>query len=67
MMNLIETICMIVSIFLVLGLHFAIMVAILNNINDIATALKERNKIEMILRDYKKRADGERKDEEEEE
>lgn len=37
-MNLIETICMIVSICLVLGLHFAIMVAILNNINDMTDA-----------------------------
>ena len=50
-MKLIETICMIVSIFLVLGLHFAIMVAILNNINDIAAALKERNKIERSKHD----------------
>lgn len=50
-MNLIETTCMIVSICLVLGLHFAIMVLILNNINDIATALKERNKIERSKHD----------------
>lgn len=50
-MKLIETICMMVSICLVVGLHFAIMVAILNNINDIATALKERNKIERSKHD----------------